>query len=260
MILEGRKPVIQPAEIIVWSWKNLWRSLMNIKHLRNGLLVGLLVWVLIGVSAGIRVELLSRPSPSLNIGLTFGLHFGLNAGLTFGLSYWLLFGLSGGLASNILDERQRIKPNQGIWRSAQNSIFIGLISGFMSWFICSLSYALGYVFISGPGSAWTIGLSIGKSIGLLVGLIVGLLGGLLTGGLAFFEHFILRLLLWRTRAIPWDYPHFLDYAAERILLLKVGGGYIFIHRLLLEHFASLGILSTPHEEATQTEDTSSASR
>ncbi|HYU75307.1 MAG TPA: hypothetical protein VEL31_21780 [Ktedonobacteraceae bacterium] len=28
-------------------------------------------------------------------------------------------------------------------------------------------------------------------------------------------------------------------ATERILLRKVGGGYIFIHRLLLDYFASL---------------------
>ncbi len=34
-------------------------------------------------------------------------------------------------------------------------------------------------------------------------------------------------------------PRFIDYAAECILLRKVGGGYIFVHRLLLEYFASL---------------------
>lgn len=33
--------------------------------------------------------------------------------------------------------------------------------------------------------------------------------------------------------------HFLDYAAERIFLRKIGGGYIFIHRYLMEYFASL---------------------
>lgn len=35
------------------------------------------------------------------------------------------------------------------------------------------------------------------------------------------------------------YPPCLDYATERILLRKVGGGYIFVHRLLMEYFASL---------------------
>ena len=29
------------------------------------------------------------------------------------------------------------------------------------------------------------------------------------------------------------------FAAERILLRKVGGGYIFVHRLLLDYFVSL---------------------
>jgi hypothetical protein len=32
---------------------------------------------------------------------------------------------------------------------------------------------------------------------------------------------------------------FLDYATEPIFLRKVGGGYIFVHRLLQEYFADL---------------------
>jgi hypothetical protein len=31
----------------------------------------------------------------------------------------------------------------------------------------------------------------------------------------------------------------LDWASDKVLLQKVGGGYIFIHRLLMEHFAQL---------------------
>ena len=61
----------------------------------------------------------------------------------------------------------------------------------------------------------------------------------LGGWAACIQHIVLRLLLWRIGAIPRDYVAFLDYAAERILLRKVGGGYIFVHRLLLEYFASL---------------------
>jgi hypothetical protein len=44
---------------------------------------------------------------------------------------------------------------------------------------------------------------------------------------------------WRGYA-PLHCGRFLDYATERIFLRKVGGGYIFIHRLLLEHFAAVG--------------------
>jgi hypothetical protein len=31
---------------------------------------------------------------------------------------------------------------------------------------------------------------------------------------------------------------FLDYAAERLFLRQVGGGYIFIHSLLQDHFVA----------------------
>lgn len=80
-------------------------------------------------------------------------------------------------------------------------------------------------------------------LGLVIGLVLGLVLGLgfgLTSGLGVFEqHFALRFRLWRVGAMPWRYVRFLDYAAECILLRKVGGGYIFVHRLLLDYFASL---------------------
>jgi hypothetical protein len=38
------------------------------------------------------------------------------------------------------------------------------------------------------------------------------------------------------------------YAAGRVFLRKVGGGYIFTHRLLMEYFATL----EPIEQAGQT--------
>ena len=75
--------------------------------------------------------------------------------------------------------------------------------------------------------------------GLVNGAIPALAVGLYCGWAAYVQHFVLRLLLWWGRLIPFNYAHFLDYAAERILLRKVGGGYIFVHRLLLEYFASL---------------------
>jgi len=46
------------------------------------------------------------------------------------------------------------------------------------------------------------------------------------------------IIVWNNSA-PWHYAAFLDDAAERILLRKVGGGYTFIHRYLLDYFARL---------------------
>jgi len=38
--------------------------------------------------------------------------------------------------------------------------------------------------------------------------------------------------------MPWRYVDFLEYAAERLFLRKVGSGYSFIHRQLQDHFAA----------------------
>jgi len=51
-------------------------------------------------------------------------------------------------------------------------------------------------------------------------------------------------------------PRLIDYAAECILLRKVGGGYIFVHRLLLEYFASFDTTAdqSAPEPATEQND------
>jgi len=63
--------------------------------------------------------------------------------------------------------------------------------------------------------------------------------GLVYGGFAVIQHLALRCVLWRSGALPLHLVAFLDYCAERIFLCKVGGGNVFVHRLLMEHFAAL---------------------
>jgi len=94
-----------------------------------------------------------------------------------------------------------------------------------------------------------LGLSIGLSVGLFEGLVTGLGAGLIPALIGFFwyggqevlQHYILRFILYRKGHTPLRYGDFLDYAARLVFLQKVGGGYIFIHRLLLEHFAAMRI-------------------
>jgi hypothetical protein len=100
--------------------------------------------------------------------------------------------------------------------------------------------------LAGLGGGLSVGLALGLVDGLLVGLIVGLiggsvvglLGGLYAGSEACLRHAVLRLWLIRDGSTPWSYVRFLDHAADRILLRKVGGGYAFIHRMLLDYFAA----------------------
>ena len=114
-------------------------------------------------------------------------------------------------------------PNQGITLSLKNAAIslpmFGLIAG--------LSVGL------------IGGLSDVPSGGLFVGLFVGLIGGLNRGGSAVVKHYSLRIILWIKGYTPFNFIKFLDHCAKLILLKKVGGGYMFIHRMLLEHFAKM---------------------
>ena len=43
----------------------------------------------------------------------------------------------------------------------------------------------------------------------------------------------------RNNLLPWRLVPFLDHCVDLIFLRRVGGGYIFVHRLLMEHFAEM---------------------
>jgi hypothetical protein len=58
------------------------------------------------------------------------------------------------------------------------------------------------------------------------------------GGLACLQHVTIRTLLWQTNNAPWNYAHFLNYATERLLMKRAGGGYLFIHGLLRQNLAT----------------------
>jgi eukaryotic-like serine/threonine-protein kinase len=53
------------------------------------------------------------------------------------------------------------------------------------------------------------------------------------------KHYALRLTFWLNGYMPFKFVKFLDYCARLVLLKKVGGGYIFIHRMLLDYFADI---------------------
>ena len=123
-------------------------------------------------------------------------------------------------------------PNQGIKKSFKNATFTTLIGCLIPVVICLPLIGLTELLHIKPESLTGLGI-------LKLGLSVGLMVGTMRGFLCIIQHFILRLILYFNNYIPWNYARFLDYAAERIFLQKVGGGYIFIHRMLMEHFAQM---------------------
>ncbi|XHX81199.1 MAG: NACHT domain-containing protein [Stenomitos frigidus ULC029] len=155
--------------------------------------------------------------------------------LIFGSILTLIFspfiGLVNGLTSGSALEEKNI-PNQGIQMSMENfgnlgligALTGGLISGSVSWFISYSNQDL---------TRWLLG-------GVVMGIFIGFFIGLKRGGIACIQHFSLRLILFYSGSIPWNYARFLDYSTERLLLQRVGGRYRFIHKSLQEHFARMG--------------------
>jgi Cdc6-like AAA superfamily ATPase len=180
-------------------------------------------------------------SSRLIFGLVSGLIFGLVSGLIFGLVSGLIFGLVGCLVSSLMfgfsgsqiGENFRFKPNQGIVASVLNALRVGLIFGFVGGLFFGVIGVLKF------------GLFFGLFYGLLSSLGFGLFFGQFFGGMAYLQHYLLRVLLWRNRVIPWYYVRFLEEMTDRILLQRIGGGYRFISPLLLGYFATLNTSSTP---------------
>jgi hypothetical protein len=246
--------------------------------LRVGLSVGLSVGLGIGSGSALGLIVFGAVTGHLLAGLAFGLLLGLFAGLSFGLVVGLIAGLAGeirfvealrwswttglsvgllawigftivgqeelvalraGLSLGLLvgvtgrDVEIRMSHYQGMWQAVRNmllgagmALLIGLIWGY------------------------TTNLKTGLQVGLLIGLIWGMRGGLI----ACIQHVMLRILLYWKGAIPRDYARFLNYSADRLFLQRVGTGYIFVHRLLLEHFASYeppAVQQAPEVLATQ---------
>jgi len=125
-----------------------------------------------------------------------------------------------------VDIEKKTLPNQGIRQSAVNAGIFGLTSGVLFALIFG---SLGWDFAKLKGA-----LMFAPLAGLFFGLYFGLVAGK-----ACLQHFSLRIVLYFNKYIPHNYARFLNHATERIFLQKVGGGYIFIHRLLQDHFANL---------------------
>ncbi|NJP06777.1 MAG: hypothetical protein HC837_14755 [Chloroflexaceae bacterium] len=207
---------VRPPDALRWSWQSL--------QTRWYLVLGL----------------------ALLSGLLSGLFNGLGLGLGATLGGGLLGVLVGGLTSAKV--QAGTQPNGGTWRSLRRAIATWLVGGLGF----ALVGGLVGVFIGGLIGRLNEGLSSDWMFdftfldeGLVDGLLGGLLGGIIfgpavslyAGGLAFVQHWVLRLIFTLSGAAPWRYVHFLDHATERILLRRVGSSYTFVHPMLLAYLA-----------------------
>ncbi len=244
-LIEGLQPE--------WLRRNLRIQLYRLMFgLMFGLVFGLMFWRMSGLIFGIVFGMIIgstsiQPTEKLVFdyrvdklilglmgGLICGLVFGLRYDLSIGLIFWLILGPIFGLILaliRIVEAPEKTQPNQGIWNSTKIMLLFGLGACLLFGLIVLLSVSL-----SVELSVWLI---MWLSVWLSIWLIVGPSGLLIYGGLACLQHVTLRTLFWLYNLAPLNYAKFLDYCVERIFLRRVGGGYIFVHRLLLEHFAAM---------------------
>ena len=112
--------------------------------------------------------------------------------------------------NNLSELEEKIVPNQGIWNSARNATLYG-------------SLVLILKMITEPILSHTISNELANVFNM-AGTMLALFFFIRFGGGAVVRHCALRASLLRARCIPWNYPAFLDYGTELLLLYKIGGG------------------------------------
>ncbi|MEB3121072.1 MAG: NACHT domain-containing protein [Snowella sp.] len=134
----------------------------------------------------------------------------------------------------LVESSQELKiknsPNKGIFKSLENMFKIAM---FLIFFEFSLLFFLNKQIM--------FDIFVKNHIEIYVFMISWplILSYHFAGGEAALKHFSLRLILWQSGTIPWNFARFLNYCVERRLLLRVGGRYRFLHRELLDYFAQL---------------------
>ncbi|MHC5717613.1 MAG: NACHT domain-containing protein, partial [Nostoc sp.] len=195
---------IKPIEIINYTWNRERFSYKINQKIIFGLVIGAIIWWI--------------DSKLDYTKLIFWLPIGII--ITMGC-----FILCEGLYTPAIDKTKI--PNQGILKSALNSGFIFLI-------VIIVSGLIGHLLEKRLPS-----IPVRQLISLLIPMFISVLAGLFGGGKAAIQHFALRLILYFSGYIPWNYARFLDYSTERLFLQRVGGRYRFIHKLLQDHFAQM---------------------
>lgn len=209
---------LPPAERLTWSWE----------HARPYILPGLLVGITLGPVFGVFFGLSLR-SQDADVGsITYW-------AFMFGPLFGLLWAFCRGVGRGLLPARRsaRTRPNEGIRQSAGYALMIGLVTLAVVQLVTVVGYLL-WTLLGGESNE----LGMVALLSLAWGAGAGTLLGMACGGGAVVQHWTIRLLLWRAGVAPRNLTHWLAFVVRlRVLYWGVGGGHMFIHRVVQEHFA-----------------------
>jgi hypothetical protein len=163
----------------------------------------------------------------------------------------LAYAVVGCLGAAHLDRSRIARPGQATRRGARDALATGLFA------------ALVFAVVVGAGWAVTAALlSSGRRLTFetllfavpLVAVPVFAHWFLRAGGRGLLQQLVLRLLLRREGALSWRAVEFLEEMTRLGLMRRAGSGYLFPHRLLMEHFAALPVTPTSVHGAGQLPD------
>ena len=212
---------------------------------RQRKLIRLVFWLVVGLLFGVgSVQRFTKLVEKLDFkwdirGLVIWLVYGLVGGLVYGL----VVGLSKCLVVGNLEAKSF--PNEGIHRSIHYALIICLPTSMLGIIFAKLLSNVPFMLSSWLSIRWgaenlsqleLIELNIIVWFAPVFIMILYFFG---YGGGACIYHFILRIMLRYNNSAPLDYVNFLEYAVDRIFLKRVGGGYVFIHGLLMDYFATI---------------------
>lgn len=209
---------VRVAERVRWSWAKARQGIS--RQIAFGALAGAIVTGLLLLGTTL--------SPEASMTRAIALGQGLSVAALTPLLTMLLTGLSADAVET------RIWPNQGIHRSLRLGLALWAASGLgITAVVAMVSFAANQTTTS------PYQLEAALVQGPIYGATLGFLAALYYGWHAALQHGVLRAMLALHHVLPLRLVPFLEACVDRAFLYRVGGGYIFIHRLLMEHIAAL---------------------
>jgi uncharacterized protein YijF (DUF1287 family) len=266
--LEVKTRDIRPADIIQWSWRlsltralAAWAGVQLVTAIVVAAGIGALAWsrmlvqfteqhwevsagAVTGMILGTGVMLMRRARIGwMAVGALAGAMLGIELatlGIEAARKVDIPVLISGGLVSIVVAVIGGFEP--GVIESMQKRR-----SGLWFWLRVPLLAALGVGAVIGmvPAVIYAVvnrsfarnDLLLMLTIATSIGGAFGMVAFFRFGGFQGVQHLILRSLLVRCGRLPRRTAKFLERAATAALLQKVGFGYRFIHKLLLDHLA-----------------------
>ena len=125
----------------------------------------------------------------------------------------------------------KVSPNEGIKLTLKTMLMV------LTFVMIEVLLMVSVLIVTlGISRSWSL-----ITVILIFGSLLGMVLALRKGGLDIVQHYTIRCIMYK--AFPFNYARFLDPAVDLIFLERVGGGFIFVHKFLLDHFADQKRLS-----------------